>query len=254
MPGLIAEGRGWTRLAGPMPARVRPMGTCSAECERSAPANPFRPTSGPSESSSAPASAASRGWTRRGAGRSPDRSWRRPSCSTRRRSPKGIADSKLLARDAREADLRGAVPDSGDILRLRLGDGDRPHQHPAGDARRHAPRRAGLARPADAVLSTATSCRRPCRARRGRSSDGDAQMPVDRRRVDRRQGHPRPADDALRRRLCGLRPRLAQGLFHQGSTRRRSPSSAPAACTAAAFGASPRASSPCRNSFRLRES
>ena len=57
-----------------------------------------------------------------------------------KRIPKGIADSKLLTRGSARSDLRGALRDGGDLLRLRLRDRDRPHQHPAGDACRHAPR------------------------------------------------------------------------------------------------------------------
>ena len=143
-----------------------------------------------------------------------------------KRIPKGIADSKILEHGRARADLRGAVQDSGNILRLRLGRRDRPRQHPAGDAPRHAPRRAW------------SGARARCRAdRRQHRAAGDAvrgaadrgrrrEMPVDRRSVDRRQGDPRPPDDPLRFRLCRLRARLAQGLFHQaapGSARRARP-------------------------------
>ena len=98
------------------------------------------------------ASAAWRGWTRRGAGRSPARSWRRPSCSTARRSPTASpirscsprASARRSSKNSAQcAEISFAFGSVTEIDRINIL-----------QATLVAMRRAvsGLARPADAVL------------------------------------------------------------------------------------------------------
>ena len=114
---------------------------------------------------------ASPAWTRPAAGRSPGRSSRRPSCSNPKKIPKGIANSKVLTAEARE-EIFAELCETAEIsFAFGSVDGDRPHQHPAGDARRHAPRRARARRAGR--RGARRRQRRPAEdaaARRGRSS------------------------------------------------------------------------------------
>ena len=118
--------------------------------------------------------------------------------------PRGIDNSKDLPIEKREVDPCAAGQMRGDRGRRRIGRGDRHAQHLLGadagdDPRGRGPgHRAGLG-----------AGRRQCLPALAAAVEGDRrrrrQMPVDRRRLDRRQGHPRPDDGRAGARLSGLR-------------------------------------------------
>ena len=148
--------------------------------------------------SRAQAGSASRVSTRPAADRSPGRSWRR-RCPRSDRIPPGLADSKVLSAAEREDSTGASCATAVAVSVAFAGPArDRSRQYPAGVAVG-----AGAA-PSPPCRAGQGVCRRPrpkvpcdCDSRPSSRRCAGA---LDRRRLDRREGHARPADDADRRR------------------------------------------------------
>ena len=138
----------------------------------------------------------SRGSTRPAAGRWPVRSWRRPSSSIPSASPRASTIPSGLRTDQREelfeVILRKAL---GRLVRFV----SRPRPSTAPTSARPASRRCAARSPGLRADAAAGAGRRPRRAagpclRRPGAGQGRPALAVDRRRLDRRQGHARPHD------------------------------------------------------------
>ena len=139
-----------------------------------------------------------------------------------KRIPRGLNDSKKLER----RNARGAVRE--DLLhragrgRDRAARAHRERQYPRRLALGAGARREGAAGRAEARVRRRHRPHR-CRLRMPRGGQRRRAGGLDRGRLDRRQGHARPADGLRRRRASGLRLRAPHGLFGAGAFRGAQP-------------------------------
>ena len=126
----------------------------------------------------------------------------------------GVRDSKQLSPRRREALYPTILADRPGLgRRHRLARGDRPAGHPAGHPPGHAP---GRRRPGRDPAGPAHRRRAPARppAAPARPHPRRRPLPVHRRRLHHRQGHPGPPDGGDGRLPPRLRIRPPQGLRH----------------------------------------